>query len=415
MRKTEIFEDVVKITKEDASFCKDIIIDESGYRDKISDDMSDREFLFLMKQYIGEYGVKGHFSFYDTQDDKVVPFRVRRYEDALYVTGAAKDSYVKKGDKITKIDGLTIEQAEQKYKAILCGEEKERQGTGFLTLINFAKEIEVCDVDGNVRIQEVRYGRYNECEEPYVFKKIRDDVAYLKLMDFAGEEQINSLISDNDNEITNSRYLIIDVRKNDGGSNTAYYPIYKYALPAGKQLKDVYHPVTNTEINYSERNVALRLALLEEYEKQELPDETREVLGVLKDELLSNRGKGFVRLPEEEMLPEAVGVQRPEKIIIITDYECGSSGEMFVKEIGALDKVTVIGRPTMGIMDYADVAVIDYDNYSLSYPTSRDLAVDEGTGMKNKGVQVDKYIKWTQEHLVKDVDLIEALNMLGVE
>ena len=33
MRKTEIFEDVVKITKEDASFCKDIIIDESGYRD----------------------------------------------------------------------------------------------------------------------------------------------------------------------------------------------------------------------------------------------------------------------------------------------------------------------------------------------------------------------------------------------
>lgn len=69
----------------------------------------------------------------------------------------------------------------------------------------------------------------------------------------------------------------------------------------------------------------------------------------------------------------------------------------------------------MGIMDYADVAVIDYDNYSLSYPTSRDLAVDEGAGMKNKGVQVDKYIKWTQEHLVKDVDLIEALNMLGVE
>lgn len=96
MRKTEIFEDVVKITKEDASFCKDIIIDESGYRDKISDDMSDRDFLFLMKQYIGEYGVKGHFAFYDTQDDKVVPFRVRRYEDALYVTGAAKDSYVKK-------------------------------------------------------------------------------------------------------------------------------------------------------------------------------------------------------------------------------------------------------------------------------------------------------------------------------
>lgn len=295
----------------------------------------------------------------------------------------------------------------------MYGEAPERQGRYFGTLLTFAKEIEIEDKNGDIRTQKITYGSYTDTQERYVFKKIKDNISYLKLMDFDDEEQIRQLIKDSDEQIINSKYLIIDVRKNDGGANTAYYPIYRYALPEGKKLSDVQHPVTYSQINYSERNVANRLEFFEEYEKQELPDETKEIINILKKELMKNRGKGLVDLPEEEFELEEVGVATPERIIILTDCDCGSAGDMFVKEIGALDKVTVIGRPTMGIMDYADIAEISYDKFTLIYPTSRDKAVDEGKGMCQKGVAVDRYIPWTPEHITRDVDLCEALKILG--
>lgn len=65
----------------------------------------------------------------------------------------------------------------------------------------------------------------------------------------------------------------------------------------------------------------------------------------------------------------------------------------------------------MGILDYSNLAYVDYGDYVLNYPTSRSLSVDNGNGINKKGVGVDCFIPWTPEFLHNDVDLQTALNM----
>lgn len=151
---------------------------------------------------------------------------------------------------------------------------------------------------------------------------------------------------------------------------------------------------------------------IEEYLKMEIPEETRAILLTMRDELLEYRGKGFIKREDDAMDIPIVGDSSVEKMYIITDSGCASSGDNFVAVFSMFPKVTVVGRPTMGILDYSNVAFVPYDNFNLMYPTSRLLAVDSGNGMMKKGVKVDYYIPWTPEHLKRDVDLEWTLQMI---
>ena len=133
-------------------------------------------------------------------------------------------------------------------------------------------------------------------------------------------------------------------------------------------------------------------------------------------ELEQNCGKGFVVTTEDDGsenidLPY-VGDTKVERVFVLTDGNCGSSGDNCVQVLSAFPKVTVVGRPTMGIMDYSNVAVQDYDGFSLMYPTSRLTYLDNGIHMMADGVEVDEYIPWTPKHIEKDVDLEYILNNL---
>lgn len=141
----------------------------------------------------------------------------------------------------------------------------------------------------------------------------------------------------------------------------------------------------------------------------DLPAETLKVINDMENELKKNYGKGFVKAePFEEK--SITGSASPEKVYIITDGNCGSSGDSFVEIMSLSPKVTVVGRPTMGILDYSNLILKEYDDYIFRYPTSRLLAIDKGKHMMKHGIPVDVYIPWSPEHLKKDVDLEYILN-----
>lgn len=75
----------------------------------------------------------------------------------------------------------------------------------------------------------------------------------------------------------------------------------------------------------------------------------------------------------------------------------------------------MIGRPTMGILDYSNCSSLDYGDYRLLYPTSRLLAIDHGITVMKKGISVDVSIPWTPESLERDVELEKALDMIAGE
>lgn len=255
----------------------------------------------------------------------------------------------------------------------------------------------------------------------YYYKQINNEVSYIYLADFDNEPAIVDMYNQNKEKMDNSRYLIIDVRGNSGGSDSAFFPLIRYCLPEGVVCKDVKLKSNKfsqggMEINFSKRNCAIRKQSIEEYASQDIPEESKAMLNNMIEELDRNCGKGFITVSEDDGsdsidLPYT-GDTKVERVFVITDEDCGSSGDNCVLVLGAFPKVTVVGRPTMGIMDYSNVAFENYGDFRLMYPTSRLTYIDKGIHMMAEGVPVDEYIPWMPEHLVSDVDVEYILNNL---
>ncbi|HDR5712239.1 TPA: peptidase, partial [Bacillus anthracis] len=110
------------------------------------------------------------------------------------------------------------------------------------------------------------------------------------------------------------------------------------------------------------------------------------------------------------------GRKSPSRVVILTDVTCGSSGDSFVEVAKKSLKVKVIGRPTAGLNDYSNLAVMEWaDTFALYYPTSRLSIIDKGEGMSGIGIQPHIHIPWTPEHIQEDVDLNLALQLLQNE
>lgn len=415
MIKTQIFEDVVSIMKTDASFCKDECgADPETYRSQIKDDMEEETFLYLMQSYISTFHVKAHLNFI-RKNRGVLPFHVKRYQNALYVTDNAPNSILKVGDRIDNIDGYSIHEYAILHQDMLHGEPEHRQGFSWGKLLTFAKEILVTEQSGNTKVCQVQLTRDWERPNKYDCKKIQDNVVYMRLADFEDDIAIVEMYKKNDALLRTCEYLIIDVRGNGGGNDSAFLPLLEFCLPEGKSadtLKDGIYDV-GMEINYSIRNCDERIAMFEAYLKQDIPTDMRNMLVGMLAQLKENYGKGFVICEEMEIESLSyVGTALPKKVFIITDEDCGSSGDSFVDIMRKSEKVTVVGRKTMGILDFSNCISADFGEYKLIYPTSRSRYLDNSIQMRGDGIPVDIKIPWTPKHLVQDVDLERVLELI---
>ena len=416
MTKTEIFSDIVSIVKNDAAFCKDISgADAEEYRAKIDDGMDDETFLYVVQSYLAGFQVMGHLSFRNTARGKL-PFSVMRYNDALYIVDTAENSPLSIGDRIVGIDGKSVSEYGKQHEAMLYGEPEARQGFAWFTLLSYAKNI-TAEHNGDImELPIVLDGKWGD-REKYYCKKLRDNVAYMRLADFEDDVAIVKMYDDNDEMIRGSEYLIIDVRDNGGGNDSAYVPLFRYCLAEGETVGSLRKGAFDSgiEINYSERNCEQRLKQIESMLEQDVPVDTRNMLTKFADELRQNKGKGFVKFgtggDANSDMPYT-GSKLPKKVFLITDENCASSGDAFVSDIGKCGKVTVVGRPTMGILDYSNCSGEFYDDYVLVYPTSRSLYLDSGVRMRRCGVPVDINIPWTPEHCRRDVDVEAVLEMI---
>ncbi len=415
MTKTEIFEEVVDIVKTDASFCKDEHgADCEKYRSMIFDDMDDREFLYLMQSYIASFHVLGHLSFYQNSS-AFLSFGVMRYKNALYVTEVAPDSPIKVGDKIECIDGYGVDEYALLHNDMLYGEAEERQGICWRKLLRFANELTVRHADGSVSLCPVPLTNDWPDTDKYYCKRLRENVAYMRLMDFADDIAIANMYKENDALLRSSEYLIIDVRANGGGNDSAFMPLLEFCLGEGEKSTDLKDGIFDSgmEINYSARNCDSRIKMFEEHLKGDIPADTRSMLTSFLESMKEMYGKGFVKY-ESDIREENpyIGSPLPKKVFIITDENCGSSGDAFVDTMRKSSIVTVVGRPTMGILDFSNCTYADFGDYQLVYPTSRNLYLDKGVQMRNHGVPVDIYIPWTPDHLKRDVELDTVLELI---
>lgn len=409
MKYIEIFQDVRNVMLNDASCCKDKKgADPESFLAQISEDMPEKDFLLLMKTYLASFGLTGHLSFRDTRMGQI-SFEVKRYENSLYVTKTSASCGLQIGDRIVKVDGMTIKEVSEKYASFLYGETDERQAPFWPGILAFAAEMTVVRKQSKEQEQiPVRLEEEPQMDDAYSCRTLGEDITYIRLPDFCREQTIRKMYDDNEEIIGKCKYLICDVRGNKGGSDTAFLPLLPYILPEGKTIDDFPSDSDfGQEMNYSVRNCDSRLSVLHSFfEGGVIPEEVKSY----EESLHKLRGKGFVK--DEGCELEIYGLRNPQKVFLITDESCASSGDSFVEIMKCSPKVTVVGRPTRGILDYSNCSEIDYDYYRLLYPTSRRIAIDHGIEMMHHGIPVDEYISWTPGHLERDVDLERVLELI---
>lgn len=403
--KVQIFNDIQKIMQ----------YDYAGYLDKkhvnhpecysVTNNMSDLEFVETIKDYLLDFN-DGHLGFISKKSKlSNVGFTVRNFEDALYVTESSHDNRLNAGDKIVQIDGVEIGKLTRLYSKRLKEVIPERQRWD--SIIDGSKMIcvERDSTQFELELSSYKAEPYKPC---HIFKQLNNKTTYIKITDFAAAKPILSLINENRELLEQTKNLIIDVRLNKGGNDTFYFPLLHYIFKHKFSILDLFDKDEVMYTNYTENNCRLWIQELDDYLKQQLDIETVDLLNKEIQLINQNRGKGLIEVSQDINLT-INGQTTPEYVYILTDYFCGSSGDTFVANAKKSPKVTVVGRHTMGIMDYFNVVTINYGDYEFWYSISK---MNENYYINGKGVEPHIYIPWTPEHIKEDKDLAFVLDII---
>ena len=416
MKKTDIFKDIVWIMTHDSSTVKDRKgCNPQPFLEKITDDMTEQEFLYQVRTYLASFGIIGHISFHDKKSGPK-GFLLRINEQEMFVEEANQDTGLQVGDRILSLDGISLEQVALQHQNYFISLTPERRYREWADLLLMAEQVTVLR---NGQEMSITVRASQQAQKAQIFwKELESDILYLRLDNFMDEEAINRLYQECLQKIAETETLIIDVRYNNGGTDSLYFQLLHLGLEEGKGYDTLDLQDDGMEILYTEGNVEQRLKDFETWLQQEnISPDTVKLLEDFRNNLLQNRGKGYVRYQDDqdELFPGVKGGHYPEQIFVLSDIYCASSGDNFVKMMKNFKKVTVIGRPTLGILDYSNCCKVDYDDYFLMFPTSRWLAIDKGKGMTDKGVLPDIEIPWTPAHFERDVDLDKCLKLIEMK
>lgn len=340
-----------------------------------------------------------------------LPYRVRAAQECLYVTSARPDTGLVPGDKILKVQGMEPPRVRDYLRKVgFYSAEPERELWG--GYLRMARSLDVQHADGTLEHLEMPPCPPFEEEYPIQFHLLEGNVAYLRL-ERMDPDAMADLIAAHRCEIENSSKLILDLRRNIGGDEDACNELLPYLVDKPRSWAELLNDEGSWCL-FSENNCNRRYEVLSAF-KETLTDPAE--IALIDEEIglyRQNCGKGLVYLPPEPVEGEVLPAEHaPEKVILLTDTFCENEAESFValcKRCGS--KVTVIGRPTMGTLDYFDpVTIALHDKMTLSYPIRMTHAAHEGRGISEKGLPVDKYIPWTPAEIDQDVLLAHALSL----
>lgn len=414
-----VFKEIVHIMHHDYAGWKD----KEGWDDpayfsqklKEIQELNNESFTNLVKEYLLDYNDQ-HIHFYDLNATEGNSgdrgFRVRRFEDRLFVTEIRKEQRLKKGMSFKTLGGFSIPELRKRHFRLLNENHAKRENwSPILSLYNYG---EVEDRSGNVF--KIAFEIYEKVayKPVYSIEKLNESTLLMTMTDFHDPDAIIKMMEENEDLIDSAENWIIDVRINYGGSDSSYYRLLPYLMPEeGAELADKEERML---FNCTVANAERQLAGLAEQIKQTRDDQAQTFLNAWQREWERNQGKGFVEFDFAEFIPDTFvkGLPIPKSVIVLSDVFCGSAGDSFIEQCKKSRKVTVIGRPTKGLNDYANLTVQRWDEgFELWYPTSRLSRIDHGLGMTGKGIEPHIYIPWTPKHIEVDIDLQAALNLIG--
>ncbi len=223
-------------------------------------ELTDEAFIAIVKDYLLDFNDKHIFFFHpDLQQNTLsyCGFQVRRYEDKLYVTKVDEEQRLELGSVFTGIGGLSIPELKNKHAMLLNESHPERENwTAIFSYYEFA-ELEGSDD----KMFPLHFYKKPPYVPVYTINQRDESTVCLTMTDFNNPDAIVSLINKHKNLLEKAENWIIDVRLNNGGSDTSFFPLLPYIAPL--EGMDV-SPEDSMLFLCTEANTERRLAEFEE-------------------------------------------------------------------------------------------------------------------------------------------------------
>ncbi|MDO4547359.1 MAG: S41 family peptidase [Clostridia bacterium] len=333
-------------------------------------------------------------------------FSVRRYEDVLIVTRVFDDFRFTPGDVITKMQNNSIvDYHKQVWRTLRC---KITENEDWQVALQFSNTVHVRRGNGEERLRLMRFPMLKQqCETSIRFM---DGICIIRLDTLETKEEILDLLRANASQIAACSGTVLDLRQCH--SQNAGFEVLLPLLARQGETRNILAPEQGVYMLYSQGNKRLfraeLLAQLRREQNSQVRNEIEALLSQLEDK------SGWVFEPAE---PEEDGAITPVscgKLVILSDGETGADAEAFILAAKRLGRATVVGRNSMGAMDYCrpQLRALD-DSMALVYSSAMRASAYEGNHMNGIGISADIHIPWTPEFLKKDLDMEAAIDVIN--
>ena len=215
------------------------------------------------------------------------------------------------------------------------------------------------------------------------FKKINAETNLIRIGSFnhVYKKMIDSVIRANYAAITSTKYLLIDLRCNHGGSDVSYKELIPFIYT--NPIEVIGMSKLSTPDNIEKYNIAANDDIYSA-DSREYARKIAEKLKAIPGQFLEGETE-TVSLKEILPYPALVG--------IVVNNKCGSTTEQFLLAAKQSKKTVFFGENSAGILDYANMHFLDFPcyNWRLGYATSRSMRLPK-TPVDNIGISPDIYL-----------------------
>lgn len=328
-------------------------------------------------------------------------FSVRRCTEGMFVDAVTQETRLRPGDEVLAINRTEPERIVKNLpNPLLAADEPEReQWNGYLKL---ARDITVRHADGTEEMLELARYPVEGDAEPFV-QELGAGELLLNPGTLNDAASLESFVQAHQAQLDGCTRLVLDLRTARGDDEEALLPLLPYIVKADCTAEQAFGD-RHIRTNYTKMNCTRLIHMLKPYLVDEDP-ELREMAQQLTAYYHDQSGRGWVDEVEELPVPAEAPILRrgPEKVIVLTDTWCEEEAERFVQLAKQQGRAVLLGRPTMGTLDYTNPVTVQYDEFFFTYPISRTAASLEGNGVDERGVQPDVTVPWTAEECTADL------------
>ena len=236
-------------------------------------------------------------------------------------------------------------------------------------------------------------------DKPFI-EKISDNTLLLRIPSFrhSMKKEIDSLLTKNNELISKTDNLIIDLRNNGGGSDASYEKIIPYLYT---------NPIRSLGVQY----LSTKLNNKRMIEFINSPDWSEKDKKWAKNglEILNKHLGKFVNLENHIVDIDTLNtiLPYPKNIAVLINGNCGSTTEQFLLAAKQSKKVKLFGTTTGGSLDISNMYSVNSPNgeFTLWYGLTKSYRIPEML-IDGKGIQPDFYFDKT----IKPYEWIKKTN-----